>query len=802
MSLGTPPPPRARRRTRWAALGVLLALAAGLAVPGSPVHVSVVYQAVAGNGRSERQLIRALSDPNPEVRTEAAWALSQLGTDPTESLPPLAAAMRRDADPDVRAAAAAAISKMAPASRAVVGDLAAALRDANPLVRMNATLALLQLKEGARPAVPELILAADDDDNDTNLDAFPMTIRQAAIRTLGTAAAGTDAAVPTLSEVLNRPAPDATRAIAATGLGLAGTHARDSAPLLRTLLRDPNAEVRVAADEALARTGADRNGPSRNAEFEAMELPDAEQKRLWEIEHRGNVLNKYGFEPLAAAVVRGDATELARFLAPEFAGSEPGTPTVTKSGGYADVERVQESGAPPAPLTAAQFVRRVVEFRRTFGAAPKVKLVVATLHPKDPDRGEGVWAGKAQLRIHGTTPAGGPAEVTATLAFEVPAPAEPALAADGWLRAAHVRLLAVARSPQPLFAETAAARGLKTGLHDNWTSKKWVPTTGGVYVTDFDRDGYLDVLVTDLTGNALYRGGPDGKFTDVTDRTGLPRKTTGTSAAAWVDLDGDGWDDLILEGRVYRNEAGVKFADYTARFSATLPMNLTGILVADYDRDGKLDLYLTRAGAAGNMSWLEGRSNSAQGNLLLRNLGDWKFEDATKKSGTRGDYRSSFTAAWLDADDDGWPDLYVPNEFGDGVLLVNNRDGTFKPHPLADRPSDFGTMGLAVGDIDNDGRIDIYSANMYSKAGTRVIGNLKPDAYPPKVMEKLRRLVAGSQLHLNKGDLKFEQAGAEKHLASVGWAYGAALADLNGDGFLDVYATAGYLSRDRDKPDG
>ena len=225
-------------------------------------------------------------------------------------------------------------------------------------------------------------------------------------------------------------------------------------------------------------------------------------------------------------------------------------------------------------------------------------------------------------------------------------------------------------------------------------------------------------------------------------------------------------------------------------------------MVADYDRDGKLDLYVTRTCPPGNLSWLQGRSNDAKGNLLFRNLGDWKFEDVTKKSGTRGGYRSTFTAAWLDADNDGWPDLYVPNEFGDGVLLVNNRDGTFRPQPLSDRPADFGTMGLAVGDIDNDGRIDIYCANMYSKAGTRVIGNLKPDTYPPPVMEKFRRFVAGSQLHLNKGEFKFDHVGAEKQLASVGWAYGPVLADLDGDGFLDVYATAGFISRDRDKPDG
>src|SRR5262249_6569641 len=170
--------------------------------------------------------------------------------------------------------------------------------------------------------------------------------------------------------------------------------------------------------------------------------------------------------------------------------------------------------------------------------------------------------------------------------------------------------------------------------------------------------------------------------------------------------------------------------------------------------------------------------------------------------GALGGHRSTFTAAWLDANNDGWPDLYVINEFGDGVLLVNNRDGTFSEHALADRPADFGTMGVAVGDVNNDGNIDIYCGNMYSKAGTRVIGNLAPDAYPPPVLERMRRFVAGSQLHLNRGGLKFEQAGQRMQVAAVGWAYGPCLADLDNDGWLDIYATAGFASRDRDKPDG
>jgi hypothetical protein len=111
-------------------------------------------------------------------------------------------------------------------------------------------------------------------------------------------------------------------------------------------------------------------------------------------------------------------------------------------------------------------------------------------------------------------------------------------------------------------------------------------------------------------------------------------------------------------------------------------------------------------------------------------------------------------------------------------------------------------MGLAVGDVNNDGRIDIYCANMFSKAGTRVIGNVAPGTFSPEEMAKIRRFVAGSQLHLNQGNLKFEQAGIKRQVAGIGWAYGAALADLNNDGWLDIYATAGFVSRDRNQPDG
>ena len=115
---------------------------------------------------------------------------------------------------------------------------------------------------------------------------------------------------------------------------------------------------------------------------------------------------------------------------------------------------------------------------------------------------------------------------------------------------------------------------------------------------------------------------------------------------------------------------------------------------------------------------------------------------------------------------------------------------------------DFGSMGVTCGDIDNDGRIDLYLANMYSKAGNRIIGNLRPDTYSPDVMARLRSLVAGSQLYLNRGGNRFEAVGPKYQVSAIGWAYGPALVDLDNDGWLDLYATCGYVSKSRNEPDG
>jgi len=523
------------------------------------------------------------------------------------------------------------------------------------------------------------------------------------------------------------------------------------------------------------------------------------------------MLGRIAFQPLADALKQADAARLASLLAGNFQGQVPSHPHQMRFRcDVATVERDHDDGQPPLVLGRDQFVARLLKYRRLFGGRPQAKVSLMSLGSEGRPALEGFWRGTCLLRLWGETTAGKPAEVTLTLSFRLPQPDESEYAAGGWLQQCGVRQRQVASGERYLMKEVAEARGLEPGrLHDNWSEHNTTPisVTGGVYLCDYDRDGRLDVFIIDLKGSLFYHGLDGGRFEEVTAQVGLPLRgpsplMNDAPGAAFADLDGDGWEDLILGKQLYRNLQGRKFQMVSPIDSnLRVPGANAAFAVADYDRDGRIDIYVARTSFSRADSWLVGRGNQAT-NQLWHNEGNWQFRDVTQESGTDGGGRSVFTALWLDLNDDHWPDLYIPNEFGDGLLLINHRDGTFEPSALVDRPCDFGTMGATCGDVDNDGRIDLYAANMYSKAGSRIIGNLPAGAYPEPVLAKMRRFVTGSQLHHNLGNAKFEQLGEKYQVAAVGWSYGPALADLNNDGWLDLFATCGYISQDPSKPDG
>jgi len=552
-------------------------------------------------------------------------------------------------------------------------------------------------------------------------------------------------------------------------------------------------------------------------------MDEAQRAYIWEIEHHGLTLGTYGFRPLADALSRADRPALTALLAPGFTATTLNHPrTVRFSSDYAQVVREEDAGAAPTRLDRPRFVDQLLKLRRPFTSPPRVQLALMALRPAEREQMDGPWQGTCLLRMWGEIGKGKPAEVALHLAYRLSQPTKRHLQGGGWLHSVAVTEVQTSRAPHFLMREVAAERGIDVNrFHDNWKKNPRVPTivSGGVYLCDFDRDGILDMLITDSNGIALYQGQGDGTFRDVTSDVGLPTVWANGSTkqvTAFMDIDGDGWEDLILGGHVYCNTerqpqngpAGSAlprrwFADYADVCNLRLPVDATGLAVADFDRDGRLDLYVTRPGKSRADSWLSGSSGDrTRGNQLWHNLGHWQFENVTAKSGTAGGNRSTFSAVWLDADNDGWPDLYVINEFGNGVLLINQQDGTFKEHHLAQGPADFGSMGITCGDIDNDGNIDLYIGNMYSKAGQRVIGNVRPDTYADDITAKLHSFVAGSQLWRNRGGLKFEPQGKKLQVNGCGWAYGPALVDLDNDGFLDIFATCGFISHSRTEPDG
>jgi hypothetical protein len=541
-------------------------------------------------------------------------------------------------------------------------------------------------------------------------------------------------------------------------------------------------------------------------------LPLAESERVYiaTIEHRGAILNLKAFRAITAAVRASDSAQLRKFFATNFSGIWIEVPqTDSWQADPITVRRTTSAATKGDAVQGDEFIERLLAWRGQFNPDGKVEMALMSLSPVSREKIDGGWKGNAALRMVGGLKSGGEAELLVKLDFElVRVPdVDEIPTAQGWIGSLRVVEVQHATAARPVLAEVAKQQGIDRALfQDNWTVTNIAQrpiVTGGVYLADTDNDSREDVLVTDTRGTFLFRAGPDGKFREVTDQVRIPRSER-FGNAAFGDFDNDGFVDLLLDFRLFRNLAGKEFQEVTekARFRFG---NATGVTVADYDNDGRLDLYISRSFGpkvprSSQNSWIDGPGGP--GNQLWRNLGDFRFEEVSAKVNATAGRRSSFTAAWLDANNDNSPDIYVINEFGGGILLVNNGKGTFREIHLVDDAGDFGSMGMAVADYDNDGNIDVYTCNMFSKAGRRVMENLAPGSYPPDIFTKMKRFVTGSEMYRNSGGLKFERIGKSLRVHAVGWAYGAAFLDLDNDGFLDLYGTAGFVSVNKEEPDG
>lgn len=384
------------------------------------------------------------------------------------------------------------------------------------------------------------------------------------------------------------------------------------------------------------------------------------------------------------------------------------------------------------------------------------------------------------------------------------------------------------------FVDVTEEAGLDFIAHHNpkfdtpeWEPKKFAIIRygpAGVNAVDYDGDGWDDVFFADGKSARLYRNLGDGTFEDVTAAAGLPTDLDGVNTALLSDLDNDGDRDLFLgrftaENRLYRNEGDGTFEDVTEG-AGLGGFFVTVAAAGDADGDGLLDLYLGR--------YLDPRTQlpttlfytrNGQGNSLLRNLGDLRFEDVTETAGVR-EGGLSLGVAFADYDLDGDQDLYVANDFGRNALLQNQGDGTFEDVSEETGTLDFGYgMSATWGDVDNDGDLDIYTSNVHS--GQRWYG--QSPSLSKYLLTSFRqgtiyedfgsyrevyeyagsnwkdygdRVVKGNSLLLNDGTGHFTDVAEDAGANPFGWYWGATFLDYDNDGRQDLYAANGWITAD------
>ncbi len=386
------------------------------------------------------------------------------------------------------------------------------------------------------------------------------------------------------------------------------------------------------------------------------------------------------------------------------------------------------------------------------------------------------------------------------------------------------------RAPAPLFREvtaqvveraSAAGRQFARPL-DDWMARIDSVLTRdsnghhGVSAGDADGDGLDDLYIAQPSGlpNRLLRGRRDGTFEDVTEISGAGLLDD-TAQSLFADVDNDGDQDLVLatslQPLLLINDGRGHFAiaDNAFTFAAPLQGILTGVTMADFDRDGLLDAYLCvysyffGAGEekAGTPMPYHDARNGPPG-VLFRNDGRGHFVDVTARAGLDvGNDRYHFAATWVDFDADGWPDLFVANDFGTKNLYRNlgrqGEDVRFEDVAARAGVLDHGAgMSAAVLDYDNDGRLDLYAGNMWSAAGLRVTSapSFMPDA-SPEIRAAYRHHARGNTLLRNRGDGTFDDTTREAGAAMGRWAWSSDTLDFDSDGWQDLYIANGMLSR-------
>lgn len=336
----------------------------------------------------------------------------------------------------------------------------------------------------------------------------------------------------------------------------------------------------------------------------------------------------------------------------------------------------------------------------------------------------------------------------------------------------------------------------------------------GLSAADVDGDGRIDLyFLTQLGKNQLWRNLGGGRFEDVTEKAGVALEDAISVSAAFADVDNDGDQDLFVTtvrhgNHLFRNDGHGVFKNVAKESGVEFSGHSSGAAFFDYDNDAKLDLLVTNIGnytteKTGRNGYYVGRSNAFLGHLdpmlsefsiLYHNVGGGRFEDVTEKAGLVYEGWIGDVAV-ADVNEDGRPDIYLANMQGDDHYF-ENVDGTkFVEKTSAYFPkTSWGAMGIKFFDWNNDGRMDLFITDMHSdmvlevdKKGEKAKVKIP---FPIASLQDTDNNLFGNSFYQNQGGTTFEEVSDRIGLESY-WPWGTSVGDLNADGWQDVLVTAG-----------
>jgi hypothetical protein len=342
----------------------------------------------------------------------------------------------------------------------------------------------------------------------------------------------------------------------------------------------------------------------------------------------------------------------------------------------------------------------------------------------------------------------------------------------------------------------------------------------GVAWLDYDRDGYDDLLIINEAGPLtmtpgqvnqspahcmLYHNKGNGTFTDVTKNAGINFQGCGMGIAAG-DVDNDGYPDIFItsfgKNILYHNNGNGTFTNESKKSGLGNAEGFwTGASFADYDKDGYLDLYVcgyvkysqlakTKVALRGNNEEppdINPLSFPPERNLLYHNNKNGTFTEVGFSAGVADPNGKSLSASWCDINNDGWPDLYVANDVTDNMLYLNMGDGTFSEESRLAHVSDYrGAMGLAVGDWDNNGNMELFVTHWLAEENSFFVNKFNVDKnsnnpIPLQFKDETERY--------GLGQISFDY---------VGWA--TSFFDYDNDTRLDLFVINGSTNQKEGNP--